>query len=100
MSRSGLRQLMTTQQMKIQASYLAKYEQVGTLAYSYNLELCLSHIYTIFIPLFIPYLNRSVVQASQALPHLCSLESCRLLRPAYTLRSQTTLQSRFPPSAL
>ena len=32
MSRSGLRQLMTTQQMKIQASYLAKYEQVSTLA--------------------------------------------------------------------
>ena len=31
MSRSGLRQLMTTQQMKIQASYLAKYEQVSTL---------------------------------------------------------------------
>ena len=29
--RSGLRQLMTTQQMKIQASYLAKYEQVSTL---------------------------------------------------------------------
>ena len=47
MSRSGLRQLMTTQQMKIQASHLAKYEQVGTLAYSYNLELCLSHIYDV-----------------------------------------------------
>lgn len=31
MSRSGLRQLMTTQQMKIQTSYLAKYEQVSTL---------------------------------------------------------------------
>ena len=30
---------------------------------------------------------------------VCSLESCRLSRPAYTLRSQTTLQSRFPPSA-
>lgn len=33
MSRSGLRQLMTTQQMKIQASYLAKYGQVSTLAF-------------------------------------------------------------------
>ena len=30
---------------------------------------------------------------------ICSLESCRLSRPAYTLRSQTTLQSQFPPSA-
>lgn len=34
MSRSGLRQLMTTQQMKIQASYLAKYEQVSTLVFT------------------------------------------------------------------
>ena len=33
MSRSGLRQLMTTQQMKIQASCLAEYEQVGTPGY-------------------------------------------------------------------
>ena len=33
MSRSGLRQLMTTQQMKMQASYLAEYEQVGTPGY-------------------------------------------------------------------
>ena len=33
MNRSGLRQLMTTQQMKIQASCLAEYEQVGTPGY-------------------------------------------------------------------
>ena len=37
MSRSGLRQLMTTQQMKIQASYLAKYEQVSTLIPAHTL---------------------------------------------------------------
>lgn len=31
MSRSGLQRLMTTQQMKLQASYLAEYEQVSAL---------------------------------------------------------------------
>ncbi|WP_418421217.1 hypothetical protein, partial [Butyribacter intestini] len=31
MSRSGLRRLMTTKQMEIYTSYLAKYQQVSTL---------------------------------------------------------------------
>ena len=53
MSRSGLRQLMTTQQMKIQASYLAKYGQVITLAITYDRGMKMTNVLTLQITMLL-----------------------------------------------
>ena len=62
MSRSGLRQLMTTRQMKIQASYLAKYGQVITLAITYDRGMKMTNVLTLQITMFAPHFIGALVK--------------------------------------